>query len=191
MDKLGELNRADEERAVLLLTPLIERSPMIARKVAKYRPFNSIADLRKAIRKELLGLNKEQRVQLFRAHPELAPMNPLAMTSASQSEQGRLQLTSDTSEFRTRLSELNARYQDKFGFPFITALVRHKNIDSVFEEFEARLLADRESEIEQALEQVATVSSSRVKVVFECNSANKIQDMASDIEAIETQPSTP
>jgi OHCU decarboxylase len=173
MEKLGELNRANEERAISLLEPLIERAPEIARRVAARRPFESADDLRQAIRSELLGLNEEERVQLFRAHPELAPENPLAMTGASQSEQGRLNLTSDTNEFRARLEELNTRYRDKFGFPFITALVRHKGMDSVLSEFEMRLSADLESEIEQALEQVATVSSSRVKAVFECSSSDK------------------
>ena len=181
MDNLGELNRANEDRAVLLLEPLIERAPMIARRVARRRPFKNADDLRKAIRSELLGLNDEERVLLFRAHPELMPMNPLSMTSASQSEQGRLNLTSDTNEFSARLDELNTCYRNKFGFPFITALVHHKDMDSVLSEFEMRLSADLESEIEQALEQVATVSSSRVKTVFECSGLDKTQDAAIDI----------
>lgn len=178
MDNLEELNRANEERAVGLLEPLIERAPVIAQRVARRRPFKSTDDLRKAIRMELLGLNEEERVQLFRAHPELMPMNPLSMTTASQSEQGRLNLTSDSNKFRQRLDELNTRYRDKFGFPFITALVRHKGMDSVLSEFEMRLSADLESEIEQALEQVATVSSSRVKAAFEYSSSDKTQDTA-------------
>jgi OHCU decarboxylase len=181
MDKLAELNLADEEQAVLLLEPLIERAPVIARRVAKHRPFKTADDIRKAIRRELLGLNEEECVRLFRAHPELAPVNPLSMTSASQSEQGRLNLTSDTNDFRARLDELNVRYRGKFGFPFITALVRHKGIESVLSEFETRLSADRESEIEQALEQVAIVSSSRVNAVFHRSSSGEKQNVAADI----------
>jgi len=183
MDKLEELNSVDEEQAVLLLEPLIERASEIARKVAMRRPFESVDDLHQAIRSELLNLNEEERVRLFCAHPELAPINPLSMTNASQSEQGRLNLTSDTNEFKARLDDLNTRYLDKFGFPFITALVRHENMDSVFSEFETRLSAERESEIEQALEQVATVSASRVKAVFEGNGSDQTQDTAADIEA--------
>lgn len=176
MQKLGELNRANEERAAQLLEPLIERAPVIAQRVAKRRPFKSAEDIRKAIRSELHDLNKEERVQLFRAHPELAPTNPLSMTSASQSEQGRLSLTSQTNECKAQLDEMNARYRDKFGFPFITALVRHKGMDSVLSEFESRLAADLESEIERALEQVATVSLSRVEAIFECSRSAKSQD---------------
>ena len=166
MDKLEALNRADEARAAALLEPLIERAPEIARGVAGRRPFATAGELEQAIRAELFGLDEAARVRLFRAHPELAPENPLAMTRASQSEQGRLNLTADDNEFRARLDALNAAYRDKFGFPFITALVRHKNLDSVLAEFESRLAADRETEIGQALEQVAAVSAARVRATF-------------------------
>ena len=180
MGKLGELNNADEKRAVLLLEPVIERAPEIAQKVAKRRPFNSTDDLRAAIRTELLDLNEQERLQVLLANPELAPMDPQSMTDASQSEQGRLNLTSYSNEFKAQLDELNARYRDKFKFPFITALVRHKDMDSVLSEFETRLSANRESEINQALEEVAIVSSSRVNSVFECSRLDKTQEADAD-----------
>lgn len=167
MDKLEEINRADTDRAILVLLPFIERAPLIAQRVAVLRPFDSAEALGNAIRDELFGLNEEERLQLFRAHPELAPVNPLSMTEESQSEQGRLNLTSKDSEFKMRLDELNSRYRDKFGFPFITALVRHKNMESVFAEFETRLESDYRSELDLALEQVAAVSLSRVRTALD------------------------
>ncbi|MBL4758906.1 MAG: 2-oxo-4-hydroxy-4-carboxy-5-ureidoimidazoline decarboxylase [Rhizobiales bacterium] len=166
MDKLSELNNADKEQAILLLEPLIERAPEIAKRVASRRPFESPDDLRQAIKIELLELNETELINLFRAHPELAPENPLAMTSPSQSEQERLNLTSGENEHRARLAELNASYRDKFGFPFITALVCHQNMDTVLSEFEARLTSNRGTEVEQAIEQIVIVSSSRVGAAF-------------------------
>ena len=173
MDKLDELNRTDERRAALLVEPLIERAPEIARKLVKRRPFGSVGELQDAIRTELRGLSEEERVRLFRAHPELAPNNPLTMTNESQTEQGRLQLTSATNEFRTRIEALNARYREKFGFPFITALVRHPDVDSVLAEFETRITAGREAEIEQALEQVVAISAARAETLFERSSPDE------------------
>jgi len=171
MDRLGELNRADEERAITLIAPLIERAPAIARKVARRRPFRRVDNLLQAIRTELMELAEAERVDLFRAHPELAPDNPLAMTRESQSEQGRLSLTSHDSEYRARLAEMNARYRARHGFPFITALVRHPDMNSVLAEFETRLASERSSEIQRAIEQVAMVSSSRVRALFGTNDA--------------------
>lgn len=166
MDKLRELNCANEECAIVMIAPLIERAPEIAKRVARRRPFQCPDDLFEAIRSELAGLSETERIDLFRAHPELAPDNPLAMTGESQSEQGRLNLTSQKSEYRARLSDLNARYRKKYGFPFITALVRHSDIDSVLLEFESRLTSNRMVEIQQAIDQIALVSSSRVRASF-------------------------
>jgi 2-oxo-4-hydroxy-4-carboxy--5-ureidoimidazoline (OHCU) decarboxylase len=88
------------------------------------------------------------------------------MTGASQSEQGRLNLTSESNAYRDRLSDLNSRYRSKFGFPFITALVLHQDIESVLAEFENRLELDRAEEIENAIGQIVAVSSARVSTVF-------------------------
>jgi OHCU decarboxylase len=163
---LDAINRASDDHAALLLTPLIERAPHIARRVARRRPFSTVGQLCCAIRAELVALNETERVALLRAHPELAPRNPLSMTQESQAEQGRLRLTVDDNTYQARLAAMNARYGEKFGFPFITALARHSDMDSVMAEFEARLAADRSSEIDAAIEQVAAVSASRVAALL-------------------------
>ena len=166
MIKLEALNRASAKDATEMLTPAIERAPEVAALVAERRPFDDLAALQVAIRDALRSLDEAQRIRLFRAHPPLAPENPLEMTRESQSEQGRLELTCADNSHREKLDELNRYYKEKFGFPFITALVRHRNLDSVIEEFEARLVASRPAEIEAAIEQIATVSSSRVSALF-------------------------
>lgn len=166
MNKITALNIADEPDAVTLIEPMIERAPEIAPKVIHHRPFKTAGDLAKAINHELHNLNDHERIELFRAHPELAPENPFVMTKESQSEQGRLDLTSADSEFKTQLSDMNATYRSKFGFPFIVALVRHETMHSVMSEFRRRLARDHASEIEEALRQVGIVSSARVEQTF-------------------------
>ena len=166
MHKLDALNRAGAEDAAAMLSPAIERAPQIARRVILRRPFASTNALRAAIRAELGSLDEEQRVNLFREHPELGPENPLTMTAESQSEQGRLNLTASGNVYRVQLDQLNAQYRAKFGFPFITALVRHDGMDSVLAEFRDRLAADRATEIDTAIDQVAAVSSARIDAMF-------------------------
>lgn len=180
MDRFVELNDAEEEQAIAMVAPLVERAPEIAIKVARHRPFQSPDALFEVIRRELMELGETERIDLFRAHPELAPDNPLAMTSESQSEQGRLNLTAHDTEFRARLSALNRRYREKFGFPFITALVRHADIDSVLTELETRMASDRNSEIEEALGQISKVSYSRVHALFGSGDRNPSEVAASN-----------
>ena len=166
MTKLDALNRASAEDAAMMLTPMIERAPDVAALVAERRPFTDVAALCNAIHDALLSLEEVQRIRLFQAHPKLMPDNPLAMTPESQFEQGRLELTTAGNAYRTKLDTLNRRYQEKFGFPFITALVRHANTESVIADFETRLAASRSEEVNAAIEQIAAVSASRVRAIF-------------------------
>ena len=175
MNKLQHLNDASESDAKELLEPFVERAPQVAEQLAKRRPFSCFEDIIQAIKEELQQLSEPERIQLFCAHPELAPDNPLTMTKESQQEQGRLDLTAGKNEMTERLDHLNSTYRSRFGFPFITALVRHDAIESVFEEFEQRLTADRNSEIEFALGQVATVSAARVKSAFTGESNHAVE----------------
>lgn len=164
--KISDLNTSNDELAQDLILPLIERSPDIARRVAGLRPFSRSKDLAEAIRSELLALNEDQRVQLFLAHPELAPDNPLTMTEASQSEQSRLKLTDKTNGYKTRISEMNNAYRERFGFPFITAVFRHEDMASLISEFERRLTGERSAEIESALAEIIAITRSRVDKSF-------------------------
>ena len=166
MPSLHDLNIDDEKLVVRHLEPLIERAPFIAKRVAVKRPFQSCEDLIQAIEEELHALGTEQKITLFRAHPELAPDNPLTMTKASQGEQRRLGLTDEVSNYKELLDALNKQYTETHGFPFITALVRHPNMESVLKEFEARLQETTEAETQRALKEVAAVSSERVRRTF-------------------------
>lgn len=166
MDRLEHLNAADDDQALALITPLIERAPHVAQKVAQARPFADIEALAQAIRRELSRLDEAARISLFRTHPELAPQDPLSMTRESQNEQARLKLTTQDNLHRARLAELNAAYRDRFGFPYIVALARHTDMQSVLDDFERRLTRDRASEIETALNEVVAVSTARVRAAF-------------------------
>jgi len=163
---LERLNAADNDKAIKLLEPLIERAPHIAQQLVQKRPFKDAKDISTAIAAELMRINDESRIALFNAHPELAPDKPLEMTEESQSEQARLHLTTDFNAEIEELKKLNLEYKAKFGFPFITALVRHENLASVLDEFRARLSGARKAEMDEAIGQVMIVSNARVLKSF-------------------------
>lgn len=159
---LAHLNAADPAACAAMLGPLVERSPWLAERIAAHRPFATPADLAAAIEATVLGLGAADRLLLLRAHPELAMPRPEAMTRASQSEQGRLGLTAPSDTLRARIETLNARYRARFGFPFIIALHRAPDLDTVLDRFEKRLLAPPEVEIMTALAEVVSVCRARV-----------------------------
>ena len=165
---LQQLNEATREAAVHLLEPLVERAQWVAERTVDSRPFASDQDVAQHLVDTILEAGFEQRVALFRGHPELAGQEAVAgtMTEASTTEQGRLGLTSLAPEATTRLSRMNAAYRDRFGHPFILALHRVPDLDTVFDIFEQRLTASPVEEHVSTLAEIASVIAARAAQAF-------------------------
>lgn len=158
---LVALNHADDKTAAAMILPFIERAPNLAAKIATQRPFASAQALADHIVSEVNALSEDAAISLFLGHPELAPIDPAAMTNASQQEQGRLGLTTANAATSV-LAEMNARYFDRFGFPFIIALHEHVDLASVLTAFDERSQARKADEITRAKAQICSVSRARV-----------------------------
>ena len=81
--------------------------------------------------------SRDEQLALLRAHPELAGKEAQSgtMTSDSTSEQGGAGLNALSREEMQRISDLNRRYREKFGFPFIIAVRQHTK-EGIFRQFE-------------------------------------------------------
>ena len=167
-DSLNKLNTTTRLEAVAMLEPMVERSPWVAGKAVDNRPFASDEALAEALVEVILATSPEDRVELFNGHPELAGKEAQQgqMTEASVSEQSRLGLESLASGDAKRLSQLNAQYRTRFGYPFILALHRQPDLASVFETMERRLLATPLEEHTTTLAEIASVIRSRCRAAF-------------------------
>lgn len=163
---LAQINEANDDHATQMIQPFIERSPLLAARVALRRPFCDPEALAAAIAAEIAALSHAELTAFFGGHPELAPIAPAAMTRHSQSEQGRLSLSEPDDALRIRLADLNRRYRQKFGFPFIVALAHHADIDSVLATFARRLEATMDEEMATARDEIVAVSRARVMLAF-------------------------
>lgn len=168
---IGAINAADDAAATAMILPFIERSPIVAARVAAHRPFAGPEALAEAIAAAIEALPEDQQLGLFRGHPELAPALPEAMTAASQREQGRLDVAAPDAATRAALGALNRRYRERFGFPFIIALHRHETLDSVLATFARRLEATRAEEMAAARSEIASVSRARILAAFAAEDA--------------------
>ena len=124
---LPVLNAANAEEFVALLEGVYEHSPEIARSAFDHRPgagFVSLPALKRALVVAVRDAGEAAQLALVRAHPELAgkAMVAQALTAESTHEQTRAGLTQCSSEEFTRLHELNAAYNARFGFPFLLAV---------------------------------------------------------------------
>ncbi len=164
VSELSRLNSLDATGFTDDLGGLFEHSPWVAALTAPSRPFATVRLLHETMAGVVRDAGEARQLALIRAHPELAGKEAAAgtMTDDSTSEQSRLGLTRLARGDFERLSELNRRYRETFGFPCIIALRRHSSLASVLAAFEQRLANSRAIEIEFALGEIGHITEGRL-----------------------------
>jgi N-carbamoyl-L-amino-acid hydrolase len=121
---LQQLNAASQAEFTALLDGTYEHSPWVAEAAWHKRPFASLGTLKLALAQVLREADIDAQLKLIRAHPELAgkAMVSKTLTAESTHEQGKAGLTDCTPQEFTKIQQLNADYNAKFGFPFILAV---------------------------------------------------------------------
>ncbi|MGH8689817.1 MAG: 2-oxo-4-hydroxy-4-carboxy-5-ureidoimidazoline decarboxylase [Burkholderiales bacterium] len=162
---LAEINRFDQAGFAGLLGAVFERSPWVAERAWERRPFRSVAELHTAMEDAVSRASPGEQLALVRAHPELAggEAQEGKMSVDSSSEQGRLGFHALSRRELQRMTDLNRRYREKFGFPCIVALRLHATRQSVMAEMELRIRKDREEEIQAALAQIGHITRGRLE----------------------------
>jgi 2-oxo-4-hydroxy-4-carboxy-5-ureidoimidazoline decarboxylase len=164
---LTELNRMDRDAFVRALGGVFEHSPWIAAIAWERRPFVSVGALHDAMVDVVRDAGAASQLALLRAHPELAgrAMVRRELTADSTLEQAGAGLADCSPEEFARLQDLNARYNEKFGFPFILAV---KGLDRarILREFARRLADDRDVEFTAAVAQVGRIARFRLDALL-------------------------
>jgi 2-oxo-4-hydroxy-4-carboxy-5-ureidoimidazoline decarboxylase len=166
--RLSEINALDRAGIVAALGGVFEHSPWIAQRAYEARPFESVDALHGAMLRVVQSATRDEQLALIRAHPELAgrAMVANALTSDSTKEQSGAGLTRCSPEEYERLVDLNARYNRKFGFPFILA-VKGYDRTGVIAEFARRVERDVDSEFAEALQQIARITRFRLEAMID------------------------
>jgi 2-oxo-4-hydroxy-4-carboxy-5-ureidoimidazoline decarboxylase len=164
---LAELNRFDRAQFVAALGGIYEHSPWVAERASAKLPFASVADLHAAMAAIVASAGTEKQLALVRAHPELAgkAMIQHALTVDSAAEQSGAGLTQCSREEFERLQDLNARYNAKFGFPFILA-VKGYDRSGVIAEFARRVDNDPDTELAECLRQIDKIARLRLDALL-------------------------
>ena len=165
---LAELNAATREAFVGHLGGVFEHSPWVAERAYDRRPFATREALHAAMVRAVEEAGPERQLALIRAHPELAGRAAVRgeMTDFSKQEQGGSGLLDCSPEEFARLQDLNRRYNEKFGFPFIIA-VRGLDRAAIVEAFARRVENTREAEMAEALRQIARIAGLRLEALVE------------------------
>jgi urate oxidase len=111
--------------------------------------------------------DEDERLQVLKAHPDLAGKLAAArqLTDESEAEQRAAGLDALTEAERRKFTALNAAYVEKFGFPFIIAVREHTKAE-ILRSFEARLNSPREVELATACAQVERIAELRIRHIL-------------------------
>lgn len=156
---IAEVNALDREAFVARFGGIYEHSPWVAERACSGRPFADRRALAAAMQQAVHSAPRERQLALLRAHPALGAR--LALSDYSRAEQAGAGIAAATESERAELRELNARYEQRFGFPFILA-VKGATLPAILASCRRRVTAAPEAEFEEALRQVARIASLRL-----------------------------
>jgi 2-oxo-4-hydroxy-4-carboxy-5-ureidoimidazoline decarboxylase len=161
VDDLNALGRDEFTRA---LAPVFEHSPWVAERTAGKRPIANRGELHAALCETVMKASEDEKLSLIRAHPDLVGRDLL--TPESKSEQARAGLGELSPEEIERFREYNARYRERFGFPFVICARLNKK-KAILDAFPVRLQNSSEQEIETALREIFKIAELRLKDLVE------------------------
>ena len=165
---LDELDQLDLAAFRAALGGIFEHSPWVAEEAWPLRPFASLDALHAAMCKAVVDAGEEAQLALLRAHPQLAGKAALRgeLTESSTREQQGAGLDQCSPGEYARLHELNAQYEQRFGFPFILAVRGHTR-DSILANMAARVDNPRDEEFAEALHQVERIARLRLEALLQ------------------------
>jgi OHCU decarboxylase len=143
---------------------IFEASPWVARAAFDEGPFAGVDDLHAAMVAAVRAAPHERRLELVRAHPELAGREAQAgeLSGASASEQAAAGLDRLTADEAQRWRALNAAYRERFGFPLVVCVREHTKA-SILAWGEERLGREPDDELETALGEIAKIARLRLE----------------------------
>ena len=107
---------------------------------------------------------REKRLEVLRAHPDLAGRLAVAreLSRDSENEQRGAGLDRLTPDEHDRFLHLNLNYQARYGFPFIVAV---KGLDkrTILQSFQKRVHSEPEAEFERACAEVERIARFRLE----------------------------
>ncbi|GHA41956.1 polysaccharide deacetylase [Amylibacter ulvae] len=145
---------------------VFEHSPWIAERAFDDElgpAHNSAIGLHSALARKFRTASVEERLDVLKAHPDLAGKLAAAkrLTAESTAEQAGAGLDALTADEHAEFTHLNSSYTAQFGFPFIIA-VKGLTKDDILTAFKVRINNTRDVEFATACKQVEKIALLRL-----------------------------
>jgi len=164
------VNAMDRAAFIQKFGGIFENSPWVAEQAWEKRPFASLDDMHAAMVAVAKYAPATLQLTLLQSHPDLAGKEAQAgaMTASSVAEQASAGLNTLSHDEMTQISNLNAAYKKKFGFPFIIAVRMHTKEGILFE-FNRRLQNDTQTEFANDLQNVYIITRLRLNKLLDAS----------------------
>jgi 2-oxo-4-hydroxy-4-carboxy-5-ureidoimidazoline decarboxylase len=161
---LAAVNRMDEDAFVTRFGDIAEHSPWVAEVAGRARPYPDRDAMVAAFANAVQAAGTGAQRALLLAHPDLAGRAAIAneLAPESRNEQASAGLDRMNTAEYARFSELNTRYRERHGIPFILA-VKGATKQQVLDAFVARVDKDPAEEFATALAQVERIIRFRLE----------------------------
>src|ERR1700760_3074417 len=163
---MAAINAMDQATFVAKFGGIFEKSPWVAESAWSRKLFASLDEMHAAMVSVARYAPLPKQLALLQAHPDLAGKEAQAgaMTASSVSEQASAGLNALSKAEMTQISDLNAAYKQKFGFPFIIAVRMHTK-EGIFFEFNRRLANETQAEFANDLQNVYAITRLRLGAI--------------------------
>ena len=163
---LEEINACDQAAFTAALGHLFEHSPWVAAETWPRRPFRDALHLHEELCATMRRAPRDRQLALIRAHPDLAGRlaQQRKLTLESAREQASAGLNQLAEAELIRFQEMNARYRERFGFPFIIC-ARLNAREAILAAMSARLESTPEAEFATALGEIEKIAWLRLQDV--------------------------
>jgi 2-oxo-4-hydroxy-4-carboxy-5-ureidoimidazoline decarboxylase len=162
---LADLNRMDRANFIAALSGTFERAPWVVEEVYAQRPFATVTALHEAMFAILGAAPQDKLLAFFGKDVDVLRTGKDAhapgIAAESKHEQGSVGLDSLNDADARRFEQMGLAYKEKFGYPFIIAVLRHTR-ESIMKELERRLPNDAPTEFANSLQEVFYISRWRL-----------------------------
>ena len=156
IDKLTETEFAE------VFGNIFENASWIALRLYKQKPFYNFNNLCEKIISIFEESDIQSKLKILNSHPDLANKTKIgSLTPDSNKEQANAGLDQCTEKEFNEFKNLNLKYKNTFGFPFILA-VKEKNKLEILINFKKRILSDKQIEFNEAIKQVKQIANLRL-----------------------------
>ena len=158
----NKIDTLTETEFVEVFGNIFENASWIAVKLYKQKPFNDFNNLCEKMISIFENTDNQSKLKILNSHPDLANKTKIgSLTPDSNKEQATARLDQCSEEEFNEFKNLNLKYKNTFGFPFILA-VKGKNKLDILANFKKRILFDRQIEFNEAIKQVKQIANLRL-----------------------------